>query len=97
MHLRLRPFRWPSRCASEIQSASPDEGGPGLSYKPLNSAIGLLLAPYRPGGRQGDNQHNDEQNAPPPFAVHFDGRGDVAVRYRSHHPMEEVRGFHKSH
>jgi len=33
----------------------------------------------------------------PPFAGHFDGRGDAVVRYRSHHPMEEVRGFHKSH
>ncbi len=32
------------------------------------------------------------------FAGHFDGRGgDAAAQYRSHHLMEEVRGFHKSH
>jgi hypothetical protein len=36
-------------------------------------------------------------NMPPPFAGHFDGRGDAAVRYRTHRLMEEVRGFHKSH
>jgi len=33
---------------------------------------------------------------PPPYAGHFDGRCDAAVQYRSHHPMEEVRGFHKA-
>jgi len=31
------------------------------------------------------------------FAGHFDGRGDAAVQYCTHHPMEEVRGFHKNH
>jgi hypothetical protein len=36
-------------------------------------------------------------NMPPPFADHFDGRGDAAVQYRAHRLMEEVRGFHKSH
>jgi hypothetical protein len=39
------PFRWPSRCGGTIPRASPDGGGPGLSYKPLNTAIGRALAP----------------------------------------------------
>jgi hypothetical protein len=34
------PFQWPSRCGSTIPRASPDGGGSGLSYKPLNAAIG---------------------------------------------------------
>jgi len=34
----------------------------------------------------------------PHFAGHFDGRGgNAVVLYRAHHPMEEVRGFHKNH
>jgi hypothetical protein len=39
------PFRWPSQCGGTIPRASPDGGGPGLSYKPLNTAIGRALAP----------------------------------------------------
>ena len=39
------PFRWSSRCGGTIPRASPDGGGPGLSYKPLNTAIGRALAP----------------------------------------------------
>ena len=56
-------------------------------HKTLNSAIGRLLSPYCPGSRQEHNQHNDEQHAPP-FASHFDGRGDAAVLYPAHRPME---------
>ncbi len=39
------PFRWSLRCGGTIPGASPDGGGPGLSYKPLNTAIGWALAP----------------------------------------------------
>ena len=57
MYLRRGPFRWPWRCADAIRSASPDAAWPGLYQKPLDAAIGRLLAPYRPGGRQGDNHY----------------------------------------
>jgi hypothetical protein len=66
------------------------------SRKSLDAAIGQLLAPYCPGGRQGDSKQNDDATCTH-FAGHFDGRGDVAVLYRAHCPMEEVCGFHKSH
>ncbi len=75
---------------------SPDAAWPGLHQKPLNAAIGRLLAPYRPGGRQGDNQHRDNAKYTH-FDGHFDGDRDAAVVYRAHHPMEEVQGFHISH
>ncbi len=39
------PFWWSSWCVGTIPRASPDGGGPGLSYKPLNTAIGWALAP----------------------------------------------------
>ena len=55
-----------------------------------------LLALYCPGGRQGDNQHNDNATCTH-FAGHFDGQRDAAVQYRAHHLMDEVRGFYKSH
>ena len=57
MYLRRGPFRLPWRCANAIRSASPDAAWPGLYQKPLDAAIGQLLAPYRPGGRQGDNHY----------------------------------------
>jgi len=38
-------FQWPSRCGGNIPHASPDGGGRGLSYKPLNTAIGWAHAP----------------------------------------------------
>jgi len=60
----------------------------------LNATIGQLLAPYCPGGRQVDNQHNNYAKCTH-FAGRFDGHSDAAVLYRAHHPMEEVRGFHK--
>jgi hypothetical protein len=31
------------------------------------------------------------------FAGRFDGHGDALVRYRTHHPMEEVQCFTRSH
>jgi len=62
----------------------------------LDAAIGRLLAPYRPGGRHGDNQQIDDAKYAL-FAGHFDGHCDAGVLYRVHPLMEEVRGFHKSH
>ena len=55
-----------------------------------------LLALYRPGGRHGDNQLNNDAKCAL-FAGHFDGHYDVVVLYTAHRLMEEVRGFHKSH
>jgi hypothetical protein len=57
MHIRSGQFRWPCRCAGAIRSASPDVAWPGLYQKPLDAAIRRLLAPYCPGGRQGDNHY----------------------------------------
>jgi hypothetical protein len=45
MHPLWWPFQWPLRCGGTIPRASPDGEGPGLSYKPLNTAIGRTLAP----------------------------------------------------
>jgi hypothetical protein len=39
------PFWWSSRCGGTIPHVLPDGGGPGLSYKPLNTTIGQALAP----------------------------------------------------
>ena len=66
------------------------------SQKPLDAAITQLLASYQPGSRQGNNLHNDNATCTH-FAGHFDGHRDTAVLYRTHRPMEEVHGFHKSH
>ena len=76
--------------------ALPDAACPWLHRKPLDAAIGRLLAPYRPGGRQGDNQHSDNAKYTH-FDGHLDGDRDAAVLYRVHRPMEEVQGFHISH
>ena len=43
---------------------------PGLHWKPLDAAIGQLLAPYCPGGRQGTKQNNNnEKNTPTLLAI----------------------------
>jgi hypothetical protein len=51
---------------------------------------------YWPNGRQGDNQQNDNAKHTC-FAGRFDGHRNAPVRYREHHPMEEVCGFQRSH
>ena len=66
------------------------------SPEPPGAAIGGLIALYRLIGRQGDNQHNDNATCTH-FAGRFYDHRAVAVLYRAHHPMEEVRGFHKTH
>ena len=94
MNLRRGPFWWPIRRIGVVQSTSPDLAWPGLHRKPLDAAIGQLLAPYCPGGRQGNNQQNNNAKCTH-FAVHFDSHHDVATQYCTHCLMEEVRGFHK--
>ena len=78
-----------------IHAASPNAACPGLLRKPLDAAIGLLLTPYRPGGRQGNSKQYKDV-----ICTHFDGRfnghRDAVVLYRMHLPMEEVQGFHMS-
>jgi hypothetical protein len=37
-----------------MRGASLDGSHPGLHLKPLDEAIGRVPAPYRPGGRHGD-------------------------------------------
>ena len=96
MHVRRGPFRWPWQCAGATRSTSPNASWPGLRWKPLDATIGQLLAQYCPGGRQGDSKRCNDATCTH-FAGHFDGRGDAAVWYRVHCPMEEVCGFHKSH
>ncbi len=61
MHLHRGLFRRPCGCAGAIQMALPDAAFPGLLQKPLDAGIGRLLAPYRPGGRQGNGQTNNNQ------------------------------------
>ena len=94
MHLRRGPFWWPWQCAGVTWRASPDAAWPGLHQKPLDAAIGRLLTPYRPGGRQGDNQLNDYETCTH-FVGRFDGYRDAAVLYPADRPMEKVRGFRK--
>jgi hypothetical protein len=67
-----------------------------LHQKQLDAAIGRLLAPHCPGGRQGDSKQNEDAKCVH-FADHFDGHHGVLILYRMHRPVEEVRGFHESH
>jgi hypothetical protein len=52
-----------------INAALPNAACPGLYWKPLDAAIGRLLTPYRPGGRQGDSKQYKYV-----ICTHFDGR-----------------------
>jgi hypothetical protein len=76
--------------------ASPDEACPGLPRKPLDAAIGRLLAPYCPSGRKGNSKQNNDKKMTN-FAGHFDGRGSAPVSNRVHCPMVKVQGFGRSH
>jgi len=98
MHLRRCSFRWlcESVEAMHAYAASSNASCPGLHRKPLDAAIGQLLAPYRLGSCQGDSKQNIDVICAH-FDGHFDGHRDVAVLYPVHHPMEEFCGFHKSH
>ena len=83
---------WQWRCASAIWSASPDAAWQWLHQKPLDAAIGWLLAPYFPIGRQGGNQLNDDATCTH-FAGLFDGHHDVAVLHHVHRPMRRFVAF----
>ncbi len=61
MHIVHRSFRWPWQCARAIQMALLNAACPGLLRKPLDADIGQLLTLYRPSGRQGNNQQNNNQ------------------------------------
>ena len=76
--------------------ALPDTACPGLLWKPLDAAIGRLLAPYCPDGHHGNNQQNNDAKCTL-FAGLFDGHRNVAVLYCAHRQMVEVCGFHESH
>jgi hypothetical protein len=52
-----------------IHAASPNAACPGLLRKPLDAAIGQLLAPYCPGGHQGDSKQNNDVNVSTLLAV----------------------------
>ena len=77
MHLCRRPFRWPCRGVEAIHTASPDAACPGLLRKPLDAAIGRLLAPYHSGGHHGDSKQNKDV-----ICTHFDGRFDAITMQR---------------
>ena len=48
-----RQLRLPWQCSGTMRGASTDGAHPGLQSKPLDAAIGQVLAPYHPGGRHG--------------------------------------------
>ena len=79
MCLRHRPFGWSCGGVEAKHVESPNAACQELLRKPLDAAIGQLLAPYCPGGRQGDNQQNNDAKYPP-FASHFDRRRFVAFK-----------------
>ena len=58
MHLHRGPFQRPCGCPGAIQMALSNAACPGLTWKPLDTAIGQLLSQYCPGGCQGDSKHN---------------------------------------
>ncbi len=61
VHLRCGLFQRPCRCAWAIQTALLNAACPGLLQKSLDTSIGQLLAQYRPSGRQGNRQTNNNQ------------------------------------
>ena len=69
------------------------QGYSGSHWMPPSGDYSLHIAPAAARGTA--NKNNDVK------CVHFagcsDGRGGVPVLYRTHHPMEEVRGILKSH
>ena len=97
MYLHHGLFRWPCGCIEALWSTPSNSACPGLLRKPLEAAIGQLLAPYRPGGLQGGSKQNNDVKCVH-FAGCFDGHGGVRmILYRAHLPMDEVHGFYKSH
>jgi len=54
-----------------VEALKPNAACPGLLWKPLDAAIGRLIALYRPGGRQGGSKQCKDV-----ICTHFDGRFD---------------------
>ncbi len=70
MHPRHWPFQWSRQCAGSIQMALPNAACPGLPRKPLDAAIGRLLAPYCPSSCKGNSkQHNNKISGPTLMAI----------------------------
>ena len=90
MYLHRGPFWfwWPSRRIGVIRSTSPNLAWPGFHQKPLDATIGRLLAQYRPGSRQGDNQQNNNSKCTH-FAGRFNSHHHAAAQYCTHCLMEE--------
>ncbi len=84
-----RTFQWPCGGVEAIHASSPNAAWPGLHWKPLDAAIGRLLALYRPGGHQGDSKQNNGVTCSH-FAGRFDGCAGPTALYSAHRPMEEV-------
>ena len=61
MHLTRWPFQWPWQCASMVPSALSHGSCSALQFKPLDTAIGQIFAPYCPGDRQGPIQAIDSK------------------------------------
>ncbi len=59
MYLHHGPFWRLCRCAGAMRCASTDAACPGILRKPLDTAIGQLLALYCPGGQQGGSKQNN--------------------------------------
>jgi hypothetical protein len=76
--------------------ASSNAACPGLPWKPLDTAIGQLLIPDHPSGRQGNSKQKNGKKWTS-FAGHFDGHGGAPVHYRMYRLMEEVQGFTRKH
>ena len=53
MYRIRRRLRRPCRRGDTARGTSPDRAYQWLHAKPLDAAIGRVLAPYRPGGRHG--------------------------------------------
>jgi len=94
--LQSQAFQWSCGGIEAVHAALPDAALPGLYWKPLDDAtIGRQMAPYHPGGCQGDCKQNEGAKCVH-SADHFDGHCGASVLYRVHCLMEEVRGFHIS-
>jgi hypothetical protein len=62
MYLCCGPFQRPCRCVGAIRCALPDAACPGLLQKPLEAAIGRLVAPYCPNScRSNSKQNNNDK------------------------------------
>jgi hypothetical protein len=68
----------------------------GYSGKPLDAAMGQLLAPYHPSSRQANSKQNNDKKWTN-FDGHFDVCGGALVQYHVHLLMENVQGFGRSH